>query len=315
MPSIADSTPLWRPDPATVGDTAWRSSCNPPVTAATKSSGAGRWTLSPPPLVIGMGFLRRDRREGHHGSRRRRPMPGARWFPEARLNYAENMLQRRDDSDALVFWGEAKGQTAADRDRLYADVSRFIGVLRGRRRRRRRPGGGLPAQPAGNPDCHAGHRLARAPSGPRPRRISASRAFSTVSARSSPRSSSASTATGITARPSIAWRRTPKWSRKCRPWSGPSSCRRAATPDVGRIAHALIPGMLPSPPSRPGDIPTAAWPSIIPCSSCFPPAPPGFPSASSIATAACSCNTSRNSSCTATYGLATACSTTPPAAG
>ena len=33
-------------------------------------------------------------------------MPGAQWFPEARLNFAENLLRRRDDADALVFWGE-----------------------------------------------------------------------------------------------------------------------------------------------------------------------------------------------------------------
>ena len=33
-------------------------------------------------------------------------MPGARWFPDARLNYAENLLRRRGDGDALVFRGE-----------------------------------------------------------------------------------------------------------------------------------------------------------------------------------------------------------------
>ena len=35
-------------------------------------------------------------------------MPGARWFPEARLNFAENLLRRRDAADAIVFWGEDK---------------------------------------------------------------------------------------------------------------------------------------------------------------------------------------------------------------
>ncbi len=33
-------------------------------------------------------------------------MPGARWFPDARLNFAENLLRRRDDAPALVFRGE-----------------------------------------------------------------------------------------------------------------------------------------------------------------------------------------------------------------
>lgn len=32
-------------------------------------------------------------------------MPGTRWFPEARLNYAENLL-RHDVAEAIVFWGE-----------------------------------------------------------------------------------------------------------------------------------------------------------------------------------------------------------------
>ena len=33
-------------------------------------------------------------------------MPGARWFPEARLNLAENLLRRGDRGDAFVFWDE-----------------------------------------------------------------------------------------------------------------------------------------------------------------------------------------------------------------
>ena len=41
-------------------------------------------------------------------------MPGARWFPEARLNFAENLLRRRDDGPAIVFRGEAPS-AAVDR--------------------------------------------------------------------------------------------------------------------------------------------------------------------------------------------------------
>jgi len=33
-------------------------------------------------------------------------MPGTRWFPDARLNFAENLLRRNDDGTALVFAGE-----------------------------------------------------------------------------------------------------------------------------------------------------------------------------------------------------------------
>src|SRR5262245_54174695 len=35
-------------------------------------------------------------------------MPGARFFPDARLNYAENLLRKSDDTPALIFRGEDK---------------------------------------------------------------------------------------------------------------------------------------------------------------------------------------------------------------
>ena len=31
-------------------------------------------------------------------------MPGAEWFPGARLNYAENLLRHHDDSPAIIAW-------------------------------------------------------------------------------------------------------------------------------------------------------------------------------------------------------------------
>ena len=33
-------------------------------------------------------------------------MPGAHWFPEGRLNLAQNLLRRGDRGDAFVFWDE-----------------------------------------------------------------------------------------------------------------------------------------------------------------------------------------------------------------
>ena len=35
-------------------------------------------------------------------------MPGAAWFPDARLNFAENLLRPNGNEQALVFWGEDK---------------------------------------------------------------------------------------------------------------------------------------------------------------------------------------------------------------
>ncbi len=56
-------------------------------------------------------------------------MPGASFFPEARLNFAENLLRRRDDADALVFWGEDKVKRRLTFRELYDRVSRLSRAL------------------------------------------------------------------------------------------------------------------------------------------------------------------------------------------
>ena len=57
-------------------------------------------------------------------------MPGARWFPQARLNFAQNLLRRRDDSDALIFRGEDKVQRRVSHRELYNHVSRVAQALK-----------------------------------------------------------------------------------------------------------------------------------------------------------------------------------------
>ena len=57
-------------------------------------------------------------------------MPGAQWFPDARLNFAENLLRRRDQADAMVFWGEDKVQRRLSHDQVYLAVSRLAQALR-----------------------------------------------------------------------------------------------------------------------------------------------------------------------------------------
>ncbi len=57
-------------------------------------------------------------------------MPGARWFPQARLNFAENLLRHRGPGAAVVFRNE-KGETRSHtRDELHAEVSRVAEALR-----------------------------------------------------------------------------------------------------------------------------------------------------------------------------------------
>ena len=56
-------------------------------------------------------------------------MPGAKFFPEARLSFAENLLRRRDDTEAIVFWGEDKVKRRLSHAELYDGVSRLVQAL------------------------------------------------------------------------------------------------------------------------------------------------------------------------------------------
>ena len=56
-------------------------------------------------------------------------MPGAKWFPEARLNYAENLLKRGDQGDALVFWDETGFRRRVSFSELTSGVSRAAQAL------------------------------------------------------------------------------------------------------------------------------------------------------------------------------------------
>src|SRR2546428_493761 len=56
-------------------------------------------------------------------------MPGARWFPEARLNFAENLMRRGDRGDAFVLWDERGFRRRVSFADLYSDVSRAVQAL------------------------------------------------------------------------------------------------------------------------------------------------------------------------------------------
>ncbi len=57
-------------------------------------------------------------------------MPGARWFPGARLNFAENLMRRIDDTDALVFRGEDKARRRISHRQLHDRVSVLAQALK-----------------------------------------------------------------------------------------------------------------------------------------------------------------------------------------
>ena len=59
-----------------------------------------------------------------------RKMPGAKWFPGARLNFAENLLRVRDNSVALIFKGEDHPVRRMTYAELYDEVARLAKSLR-----------------------------------------------------------------------------------------------------------------------------------------------------------------------------------------
>lgn len=58
-------------------------------------------------------------------------MPGARWFPDARLNFAANLLRRRDDHPALIVTDERGRRRVISYAELYTQVAKLAHALSG----------------------------------------------------------------------------------------------------------------------------------------------------------------------------------------
>ena len=57
-------------------------------------------------------------------------MLGADWFPNASLNFAENLLRPSVNPDALVFWGENKVKRTLSRQELHNEVAQLAAAMR-----------------------------------------------------------------------------------------------------------------------------------------------------------------------------------------
>ena len=57
-------------------------------------------------------------------------MPGAKWFPGARLNFAENLLRYRDDRTAIIFKGEGNMPGKITYRELYNETAKLARSLR-----------------------------------------------------------------------------------------------------------------------------------------------------------------------------------------
>jgi len=126
--------PIWRPDPERAAGTqiarfaAERGFAGPDAVAAL-----WRWSIDHPEAFwrevwnsCGVVASRQAERVLDNPD----AMPGARWFPGARLNFAQNLLRRRDDSPAIVFVGEDGRRRELSWDDLWCLVERLATAFR-----------------------------------------------------------------------------------------------------------------------------------------------------------------------------------------
>ncbi|HEY8554711.1 MAG TPA: acetoacetate--CoA ligase [Burkholderiales bacterium] len=132
-------TPLWQPSPeraAQANLTAFMRGVNARYgTRFTDYDALYRWSIEQPEAFWTSVWDFCDIKAAHRGERvlvDGDKMPGARWFPDARLNFAENLLRRRDDTDALVFWGENRVKRRLSHAELYRQVAALAAALRAR---------------------------------------------------------------------------------------------------------------------------------------------------------------------------------------
>ena len=122
--------PLWTPSPDRVAKTELARF----MKLAGKSSYAElhRWSVEPSGEFWEL-LWRFGQVKGDPGGRRLinpQLMPGAKFFPEGKLNYAENLLRTRDATPAIVFWGEDRIKRYLSRRQLYDLVSRMAQALK-----------------------------------------------------------------------------------------------------------------------------------------------------------------------------------------
>lgn len=68
--------------------------------------------------------------KGHRISNKADKFWEHRYFPDARLNFAENLLRRRDNDPAIIFWGEDKVQKVINWKELYDSVIKTANALK-----------------------------------------------------------------------------------------------------------------------------------------------------------------------------------------
>ena len=167
-----------------------------------------------------------------------REMPGAEWFPGARLNYAEHMLGRDEDVDEVAV--VAYSQTREPMELTFGDLREQVARARAGLKRL-----GVGPATGSSPTCRTSRRRSSPSSRPRvsvrsgrrARRSSVSGASSIGSGSSSRRCSSRSRATATARSSSTGASRWPRSERAWRAWRPSSTCRTSGA----RTTHSRTP--------------------------------------------------------------------------
>ncbi|MCG8441773.1 MAG: acetoacetate--CoA ligase [Caulobacterales bacterium] len=133
---VADDQPLWRPDPERAGLSRMaafaRDAAGVDPAAADAYAKLHDWSLADPARFWSSVWdacgLKGEKGARHAVDLDR--MPGARFFPDARLNAAENLIERGGASDeVIVFWTETGRRRVWTRRDLKEKAGRFAAAL------------------------------------------------------------------------------------------------------------------------------------------------------------------------------------------
>lgn len=134
-PAMISEQPLWTPSTDTIADSrleAFRKLAeNKAEQSFVNYDALWQWSIDDPSAFwdLAWDFLGVIGDKGDVVLKDADKMPGAKFFPNGQLNFAENLLRRHDGSDAIVFRGEDKVERRLTFKQLYDRVSQLRQVL------------------------------------------------------------------------------------------------------------------------------------------------------------------------------------------
>jgi acetoacetyl-CoA synthetase len=128
------SEPIWRPDPERAARTQIvRFAADQGFTGQDAVRDLWRWSVEHPEPFwrqVWKSFGVVASAEADRVLENPDAMPGARWFPGARLNFAQNLLRRRDEGPAIIFVGEDGRRRQLSWNDLWNSVERLASAFR-----------------------------------------------------------------------------------------------------------------------------------------------------------------------------------------